>query len=230
MLCIYLMCSGTAVHKYIKSTRLSCYHHYRGQTGSQSSMVGSSRVALTLSLQHFLSLGLTPRNPYSVMSFFKRLSQVNLWQPFTFLLGTYRFLTLLIRDDARSTCPNQRKRFALKTAERTATPSLAHSCSVDELSRGPTLHIQRIMDRSHLFSWSRSVFLVAQVSLPCSIADRTQASYTLPFVVIAKCFEVSIGRSCLNLPHAIPHLLMTASLHPPPALNLSPYRYIIVSI
>ena len=75
------------------------------------------------------------------------------------------------------------------------------------------LCIQGIMDRSHLFSWSRWVFLVAQVSLPCSIADQTQVSYTLPFVVSAKCFEVSIGRSCLNLPHAIPHLLMTASLH-----------------
>ena len=58
----------------------------------------------------------------------------------------------------------------------------------------------------HLFSWSRSVFLVAQVSLP-------HTSYSLPFVVSARCFEVSTGRSCLNLPHATLCLLMIANVH-----------------
>jgi len=29
MVCIYLVCSGTAVHEYIKLTRLSCYHHLK---------------------------------------------------------------------------------------------------------------------------------------------------------------------------------------------------------
>ena len=67
--------------------------------GSQSSMVGSSRAALTLSLQRFLSLGLTWRNPHSVISLYTRPSEVNHWPPITLSPVTNIPLTLLIQDE-----------------------------------------------------------------------------------------------------------------------------------
>ena len=67
-----------------------------------------------------------------------------------------------------------------------------------------------------------SAALGAQVSLPCSRAERTQALKTLPLDVKETCLDVRIGRSFLNFPQAVQHLVVIASVHPPPAHRVSP--------
>jgi len=121
------MCPGTAVHKYIKSTRLSCYHHLKRSDG-ESVICGRKQLSCPHSLPP--TVPITRINTMQSTLGDVPLHMAIPGQPLTTLSpGLNRSLTLLIQDDARSTCPNHRKRFASKTYERTAISSLAHSCS-----------------------------------------------------------------------------------------------------
>ena len=76
------------------------------------------------------------------------------------------------------------------------------------------------MARSFLRSRCRSEAFGAQVSLPWSIVDRTQAVNTLPRILKEMCFEVRIGSSFLNLLQAAQQRAAIARSQPPPAENL----------
>ena len=56
----------------------------------------------------------------------------------------------------------------------------------------------------------------AQVSLPWRRAERTKASNTFPRAVRDMCLDVRIGRSFLNFPQAVQHLVIMAREQPPP--------------
>uniref|UniRef100_A0A0L8GKV8 Uncharacterized protein n=1 Tax=Octopus bimaculoides TaxID=37653 RepID=A0A0L8GKV8_OCTBM len=62
----------------------------------------------------------------------------------------------------------------------------------------------------------------AYVSLPCSMAVHTHASYSLPFTLSERPFVTSRGKSSLNFAQAILILAATFSVQPPPLLTWSP--------
>uniref|UniRef100_A0A0L8I8A0 Uncharacterized protein n=1 Tax=Octopus bimaculoides TaxID=37653 RepID=A0A0L8I8A0_OCTBM len=64
--------------------------------------------------------------------------------------------------------------------------------------------------------------VTAHVSLPCSMAVRTHASYSLLFTLSESPFVASRGKSSLNFAQAILILAATLSAHPPPLLTWSP--------
>ena len=78
------------------------------------------------------------------------------------------------------------------------------------------------MALSFLRSLCKSGAVGAQVSLPCNMAERTQALNTFPHVKGDTRLEVSIGSSFLNLPQAEDYLVAIARAHPLPAHNMSP--------
>ena len=59
------------------------------------------------------------------------------------------------------------------------------------------------------FLWS------LHISLPWSIAERTQASYPLPRILGERCLVVSKGKSFLKFPQATQHLAAMALSQPP---------------
>jgi hypothetical protein len=69
------------------------------------------------------------------------------------------------------------------------------------------IHIQQIIDLSFLWSFCRSLAVMAHVFLPRSNAECTHASNALPVVVKDMCLDVRICRSFLNFPQAVQHLV-----------------------
>ena len=102
------------------------------------------------------------------------------------------------------------------------TPNIAHSESEDTSPSSLTPHIQRTIDLLFRRSCCKSGAVGAQVSLPCNRAERTQGVKTFQWVLRDTCLDVRIGRSLLNFPQAVLHLVTMASLHPPPAHSMSP--------
>ena len=95
-----------------------------------------------------------------------------------------------------------------------------HRVLADTSSPSLTPQIQRTIDLSFRQSLCKSGTVGAQVSLPCSRVECTQALKTFPRVLRDTCLDVRIGRSLLNFPKAVLHLVTMASLHPPQAACL----------
>ena len=123
-----------------------------------------------------------------------------------------------MHDEEKATCPYHLKRLVRRAAVTSCIPHIAQGASPPSL----TLQIQWTIDLSFRRSRCKSGAVGAQVSLPCNRAERTQALKTFPRVLKDTCLDVSIGRSLLNFPQAVLHLVTMASLHPPPAHSMSP--------
>ena len=127
-----------------------------------------------------------------------------------------------MHEEERATCPYHLKRLVRRAAVTSCTPNIAQSVSADTSSPSLTPQIQWAIDLSFKQSRCKSGPAGAQVSLPCNSAERTQALKTFPWVLRDTCLDVRIGRSLLNFPQEVLHLVTMASLHPPPAHSMSP--------
>ena len=136
--------------------------------------------------------------------------------------GSPKCVMELMHEVARCTCPYHLRRRVRRTAVISSRSSFWRSTAeeISSSSFAPQIHL--IMARSFLRSRCRSEAFGAQVSLPWSIVDRTQAVNTLPRVLKEMCFEVRIGNSFLNLPQAAQQRAAIARSQPPPAENMSP--------
>ena len=116
--------------------------------------------------------------------------------------------------DARATWPCHLSLRDLSNEVISSSPSLSRRAAEGVSSRSLTPHIQRIIALSVCLKRCMSVEVGAQVSLPWSRAERTQALNTLPRVRGNKCLEVRMGRSFLNFPQAALHLAIIACEQP----------------
>ena len=155
------------------------------------------------------------------MSVLTHSAQVFLGLPLLLALGTIILVMEFMHEEERATCPYHLK-CLVRTAVTSCTPNIAQSVSADTSSLSLTPHIQRTIDLSFRRSHCKSGAVGAHVSLPCNRAERTQALKTFPGVLRVKCLDVRIGRSLLNFPQAVLHLVTMASLHPPLAHSMSP--------
>ena len=138
--------------------------------------------------------------------------------------GIGKFEIDLIHDVARCTWPYHLSRRQRRT---NVNPQCQVSVIVKlrvfrlELSLMPL--IQQIMARSLQQSRCGSGLFGLHVSLPWSIAKRTQALYTLPRILLSEgCLVVSTGKSFLIFPLATRHLATMALSQPPLEHSISP--------
>ena len=155
------------------------------------------------------------------MSALTHSDQVFLGLPLLLALGIIILVMELMHEEERATCPNHLKRL-VRRATVTCTPNIAQSVSGDTSSSSLTPQIQSTIDLSFRRSHCKSGTVGAQVSLPCYRAERTQALKTFPRVLRDTCLDVRIGRSLLNIPQAVLHLVTMSSFHPPPSHSMSP--------
>ena len=204
------------------------HHHHHIQlfyytgVGLPRCEVGSSRQALRPARQATLSPGSTSDSLFNLMSSCMHLIQVFFCPPGRLRWSTCSPLTWFIQPDDLWTCPYQRRRYSRRTTARSRIPSLARYAFEDSLSTSLMPQIQRIIARSFRMRRPLVSAVGAQVSLPCSMAPRTQELYIRPLVRSGRCREVSTGSSCLNLAQTVLYLVMAASSQPPPTHNMSP--------
>ena len=110
-------------------------------------------------------------------------------------LGIVILVMEFMHEEERATCPYHLKRLVRRAAVTSCTPNIAQSVLADTSSSSLTPHIQRTIDLSFRQSHCKSGAVVAQVSLPCSRAERTQELKTFPRVLRDTCLDVRIGRS-----------------------------------
>ena len=156
------------------------------------------------------------------MSVLTHSDQVFLGLPLLLALRIVILVMEFMHEEERATCPYHLKCLVLRAAVTSCTPNIAQSESEDTSSSFLTPHIQRTIDLSFRRSRCKSGAVGAQVSLPCNRAERTQALKTFPRVLRDTRLDVRIGRSLLNFPQAVLHLVLMASLHPLPAHSMSP--------
>ena len=138
--------------------------------------------------------------------------------PLLLALGIVILVMEFMHEEERATCPYHLKRLVRRAAVTSCTPNIAQSESEGTSSSSLTPNIKRTIDLSFRQSRCKSGTVGAQVSLPCNRAERTQALWTFPPVLRDTCLDVRIGRSLLNFPQAVLHLV----LHPPPSHSMSP--------
>ena len=155
------------------------------------------------------------------MSVLTHSDHVFLGLPLHLVLGIVILMMEFMHEEESATCPYHLKRLVRRAAVTSCTPNIAQSVSADTTSSSLTRHIQRTIDLSFGRSRCKSGAVVAQVSLPCNRAEHTQALKTFPQVLRDTCLDVRIGRSLLNFPQAVLHLVTMASLHPPPTQHVS---------
>ena len=148
--------------------------------------------------------------------------QVFLGLPLLLALGIVILVMEFVHEEERATCPYHLKRLVRRAAVTSCTPNIAQSVSLDTSSSSLTPHIQLTIDLSFRRSRCKSGAVGAQVLLPCNRAECTQALKTFPLALMDTCLDVRIGRSLLNFPQAVLHLVTMASLHPPPEHSKSP--------
>ena len=156
------------------------------------------------------------------MSVLTRSDQVFLCLPLLLALGIVILVMEFMHEEERATCPYHLKRLVRRAAVTSCTPYIAQSVSADTSSSSLTLHIHLTIDLSFQRTRCKSGAVGAQVSLPCYRAERTQTLKTFPRVLRDTYLYVRIGRSLLNFPQAVLHLVTMASLYPPPAHSMSP--------
>ena len=153
------------------------------------------------------------------MSALTNSDQVFLGLPLLLALGIVILVMEFMHEEERATCQYHLKRLVRRAA---VISCIAQSVSTDTSSTSLTPQIQRTIDLSFRQSRCKSGAVGAQVSLSCNRAERTQALKTFRRVLRDTCLDVRIGRSPLNFPKAVLHLVTRASLHPLPAHSMSP--------
>ena len=156
------------------------------------------------------------------MSALTHSDQVFLGLPLLLALGIVILVMEFMHEEELATCPYHLKRLVRRAAVTSSTPKIAQSVSADTSSSSLTPQIQRTIDLSFRQSPCMSGAVGDYVSLPCNRAERTQVLKIIPRVLRDTCLDVKIGRSLLNFPQAVLHLVTVASLHPPPAHSMSP--------
>ena len=163
-----------------------------------------------------------PVRPHVKISFFTHLDHVLRCPPFLPVPGSVKFVIDLIQDVARCTWPYHLSRRLWRTDAISWMPSFCSNETEGVSSQFLTPQIQRIMARSLRRSRCSSVFFGPHVSLPCNMAEWTQASYTLPRILGERCLVVRTGKSFLNFPQVTQHLAVIALSQPPPEHSISP--------
>ena len=161
------------------------YHHhhirfwYLRCCGCPGLRVGNTWQRLTLILHEFLSNGLTPSRLHIVISFLTHADHVFLGLPQSLVPGSSNHVMELMHEVARCMCLYHLRRRVRRTAVISSRSSFWGSTAegISSASFAPQIHL--IMVRSFLRSRCRSEAFGAQVSLPWSIVDRTQAVNTL---------------------------------------------------
>ena len=161
--------------------------------------------------------------PPRLQAFMSALTQsdhVFLGLPHALEHGTSILVTDLIQDRYRTTCHYQ-LRAAVTSCKKAVSPAL-HTTNQWRFNHVAWRHRSIGLLICHfgvaLQVWSGR----AQVSLPWRRAEQTKASNTFPRTVRDMCLDISIGRSFLNFPQAVQHLVIMAREQPPPELNMSP--------
>ena len=140
-----------------------------------------------------------------------------------------KFVIDFIRDVARCTWPYHLHRRQQRIDVISLMPSFYSSEAEGVSSRSLMPQNQRIMarplQRNHC---SSSGLFGPQISLPWSLAERTQASYTLSYILGERCLVVRTSKNFLNFPQATPgpgatHLAAMALSQPPPEHSISPW-------
>ena len=176
--------------------------------------VGSTRLCRTPAFHASLSSGSKSAGPHLSTSVFTHSDHVFQGLP-SFLVPTSgKCVTELINVVARCTRPYHLRRRQRRTDVMSSMLSFCSSEAegISSLSLMP--QIQRIMARSLWRSRRNSWSFGPYVSLPWSIAERTQASYALPRILGERCLVVRIGKSFLNFPQGIQHLAAMALSQP----------------
>ena len=192
--------------------------------------VGNTWQRLTPALHEPPPNGPTPSRPHKVTSSPTHADYVLPGPPRPPAPGTPNRVMELMQEVAHCTCPYHLRRRVRRTAVISSTSSFYWSTAeeISSSSFAPQIHL--IMARSFLRSRCRSEAFGAQVSLPWSIVDRTQAVNTLPRVLKEMCFKVRIGNSFLNLPQAAQQRAAIAWSQPPPAENVYAVVYVVTWI
>ena len=182
------MTADIIIHSFIIISGFGIY----GAAVVPDSELGNNWQRLTLVLHEFLSNGLTPSRLHIVLSFLTHADHVFLGLPRSLVPGSPKRVMELMYEVARCTCPYHLRRRVRRTAVISSRSSFWRSTAeeISSSSFAPQIHL--IMARSFLQSRCRSEAFGAQVSLPWSIVDRTQAVNTLPRVLKEMCFEVRI--------------------------------------
>ena len=156
--------------------------------------------AFEIDFQPSLSCTRSFVTPFCFKSVFITSPQVFLGLPLPTSPGTWIFLHLLIQEVSGLLCtwPNQLSLLFCKQVLMLSNGSLLLSSSELTLSFKDTLHIHRIILISFLSMHCSSFALTGQISLPCNIAIRTHAWYSLPFVEKGIALLVNKGKISLN--------------------------------
>ena len=120
--------------------------------------------------------------------------QVFLGRPCSRLLATSCCVHFFIQSSLRQTWPNQRKWFVCSVISRFFKCNLFNKLSGDILSQIFTLHIQRIIARSFLWSLWTSAVVRVQLSLPHNITMRMHPLKTLPLLFKGIAWLVNKGK------------------------------------
>ena len=155
------------------------------------------------------------------MSALTHSDQVFCGLPLLLALGIVILVMEFVHEEERASCPYHLKRLVPRAAVTSCTLNIAQ-CVCGHFVIILTPQIQWTIDLSFRRSPCKSGAVGAQVSLPCNRAERTQALKTFPRVLRDTCLDVRIGRSLLNFPQAVLHLVTMASLRPLPAHSMSP--------
>jgi len=167
----------TGIHIWDRINITSGFGIY-GAAVIPDSGVGNTWRRLTLVLHEFLSNGLTPSRLHIVISFLTHADHVFLGLPWSLVPGSPKRVMELMHEVARCTCPYHLRRWVQRTAVISSRSSFWRSTAEEISSSSFAPHIHLIMARSFLRSRCRSEAFGAQVSLPWSIVDRTQAVNT----------------------------------------------------
>ena len=133
-----------------------------------------------------------------------------------------------IRDVASCTWPYHLRRRQQRTPVISSVPSFCSSEAEGVSSRPLMPQNQWIMARSLQRNHCSSLGLFGpQISLPWSLAERTQASYTLPYILGERCLVVRTSKNFLNFLQATPgpgatHLAAMVLSQTPPKHSISP--------
>ena len=180
------ICPRTKKYCYIIIIIISGFGIY-GAAVVPDSGVGNTWQRLTLVLHEFVSNGLTPSRLHIVISFLTHADHVFLGLPRSLVPGSRKRVMELMHEVARCTCPYHLRRRVRRTAVISSTSSFWWSTAKEISSSSFASQIHLIMARSFLRSRCRSEAFGAQVSLPWSIVDWTQAVNTLPRVLKEMC-------------------------------------------
>ena len=163
-----------------------------------------------------------PARPHLLTSVFIHSDHVLRGLPFFLVQGILKFGIDWIQDMVHCTWPYHLSRQQRGTDVMSLMSSFCSSEAEGVSSVSLMPQIQQIMARSLLRSCQSLCSLGPHVLLPWIIAERMQATNTLPCILGERCLEVRTGKSFLNFPQATQHLAAMALSQPPPEHSISP--------